>query len=274
MKKSLIFLLICTLFAACGDSDEESLTLSETSCILDNENSYAIIDIINGNGDYRIMFEDPNIVQCKIENNKIYLFGINEGTNTIIIVEQEGRKQGEIKVTVSESISRPTSITEKIYIKKGDTKEIKTPTIYEFDSYGVDDDGGMVSVSETNTGIRIKGEKIGKASVYLIKNMWPVHMYDIDVLEKYQLTINTRNFTISQGMTFGVYIIMGNGNYRAESSDNSVAVSTSISEYTGEYSNILSNPATVWIETLSTGIATITITDEEGETEDIILNVN
>ena len=73
MKKIFYLFLMCTLFIACGDDDDDlsEIKLSKTICVLDNKNSYAIVDITKGGGDYQVKSSNENVAVSTVDNNQI-----------------------------------------------------------------------------------------------------------------------------------------------------------------------------------------------------------
>jgi len=278
MKKILFLLLTCLLFVACGDDDDEkgSLILSKNSCTLNNNSSYAIIDIKKGAGEYKLISSNGGVAKGAIDGGKIIVWGFTQGYTSIIVIDKDNNR-AEIKVEVKENISRVVPSVSKVSIKKGDTKELKYPygyPAYDGASYDIAvDGGGAISVSEIDGGLSVKGEKIGEnVSIYLLKDMWPVDGFSIDVVEKYELYVNLLITSPFKGKEIEAYIYTGNGNYKVQSTDESVATAT-IGDYNGEMNNFYCNPAVIHIKALEVGECRITVTDGEGEEKEIKVRV-
>lgn len=276
MKKSFPFLLACLLlFLACSDNDEKLLVLSQTSCTLDNVNSYAIIYINKGAGEYQITSSKEDVARGIVDGNKIYIWAFSQGETIITVFDQNDNiAKIEVEVVLDGLIIRPNPISEKISLKKGDLKKIKGPDNVDFQEFAIDDIDGIISVYEKNGDLVIEGNKIGEdASIFFLRDMWPVHIYSIDVVDKYYLTVQERNLYLHKNTEFEVCIVTGNGNYVVRSSDETIA-SAYIDEYIGENSDFFSNPAIIRINTIEVGIATITLIDGEGEMKDIYIHVS
>lgn len=274
MKKSILFVLLCSLLIACGDdNDEDNLIVSKTSCTLNNQTSYIIIDIQKGAGEYKISSENEAIALGTIDGNKICIWGFTQGNVTITISDRDNNK-AKVEVSVSENIARLMPVSQLIIIKKGETKILKSSTETQIEGYAINDNGGMISAYEIDNSVAIKGEKTGEgASVYLLNDMWPFHEYSITVVDKYKMAFNRSQIELTTGEALYVHIVMGNGGYTIQSSNKKVVSATLMEDYKGDEFDLAANPATVLLEPLSAGTATITATDKEGEKAEIAIRV-
>lgn len=90
-------LLLATSFCACSDDDDNTITTtskievdSDSIVIALGENNKAIVNITNGSGQYRILPIDSEIIEAKIEDNKIEIKALKQGRTNIVIMDNKG----------------------------------------------------------------------------------------------------------------------------------------------------------------------------------------
>lgn len=256
---------MCTLFTACGDNEnEDALQLSINECTLSTDNPYVAVSVTKSDGDCKVQSSNEEVAVAEVIEGKIYIWGFHNG-DAMITVTDAANNKATIKVIVNGEVLRPVLDMEMIFVKKGETRRF----MYEYaDCPLTVEDEGIVSGYVEGSRLVIKGEKIGKTILYALKNMWPAHGYEVNVVDKYPLMAGTNIRTIEVGKEIEVLITMGNGGYSVESSEPSVATAN-IADYTGDERNILSNPAQVKIKGISSGKAVITVTDSEGLTKSL-----
>lgn len=281
MKKILTLLLLCTLFAACGDKDDdtpplvvETLKLSKDSVSLDNNMYYATIDIESGKGAYTAISSDEKVALVEIDNktNKLYIMGIGIGTATIKVTDANGLK-GTVKVNIETLILLPVPVSNLVFIKVGETKTI--PILEEIKSnyFAVSEDESIATISLANKEVTIKGISLGEVELYITELIWPRWGYGVKVVDKYPLFLSGSQIDVSVGSDAAYFhIIYGNGDYTFTSSNPTVADIEEVLPYTGHV-EAASNGKTIKLKALKSGPATITVTDAEKMSKTINVRV-
>lgn len=280
--KILLFFLFSILFISCSDDDDiiiqDQLRLSLTSCTLNEEIPYIDVEILEGKGDYLINSSDESIAEIKYEDNIVSIFGLNVG-EAIITVSDFENNTATIKVSVTETISRPISVSQDVKIKLGQRKPFgdNYDTNKSF-SVNIKDDS-IISIHEIDDKRNIRADKVGQTSVSLTKNRWIYHTYNITVVEQYDLDISQSRINITwdgntPGLGLGVVIQSGNGQYSVISFDDEI-VSAEIKDYHGDYNITFNQPAIAWIYPKKVGSGIITVKDEiSGQTADIEISIS
>lgn len=275
MKKIFFLLLMCSLFVACGNDEddivEDALQLNLKECTLNDEKSYVIVEVTKAVGEYKVQSSNEEVAIADVIDGKIYIWGFNGGDAIVTVTDADNNK-ASVNIKVDGYISRIMPAMETLFVKKGVTRNFK----YEYpdtkDYILSIDEEGIISGYVNGNNLFIKGEEIGQVDLMVLKDMWPIRGYGVYVVDKYPLVLNGEAMNISVGVETAIFVRIGNGGYNIESTDPAVA-SLNLGQYTGIESNTFCNPATINITALKTGSATITITDSEGITKDFKLTV-
>lgn len=113
MKKSVNLLLIFFILigqVSCKENESVSkLTLSSTTLEIKIDGT-ATVNVLEGNGGYRINIEDPTIVKAVISENSITFTGVSRGSTTVVI--SDGKNQSTpITINVSYNVDEANTIT-------------------------------------------------------------------------------------------------------------------------------------------------------------------
>lgn len=95
MKRNIIYLVGALLSSAiltlsCSDDDTPTysdISVDKTDLFIKIENPTTEVNIISGNGNYRLTIADENIVTGRLEGNKIFFTGLKNGTTTATITD-------------------------------------------------------------------------------------------------------------------------------------------------------------------------------------------
>jgi len=275
MKRIFFMLGMCSfLLSACSDNKEEgglenNMKLSADACNLDNDKPYGIIDIIEGAGGYKVNTSDEKVAVPYIEEEILYVMGFGMGTATIEITDQNNNS-AKVEVIINTEITRPLPLKETVYVKIGNTKKLDAP--YDFNHPVAFFGEEYASVFSESSFVHIEGKKVGNVPLYVIKDIWPIHVFDVKVVEMYDLIVESKELSVFIGQDVRHLIIVGNGGYTVGSSDPLIA-EAKIMPYEGKTTNSMSNPAIININSLQEGNAIISLKDAEGKEEEIKLEV-
>lgn len=274
MKRILLLMMCSVLFSACEDKDEEinggdSMRLSIDACTLSDDKTYVIIDILDGGGEYKVQTSDEKVAVPFIEDEILYIMGFGKGKATVDITDQNNRS-AEVQVVIDSEITRPLPLVEPVYVKKGDTKKLDAP--FDFNHPAAFFSEEYISVFGEDSYLHIEGKDIGRANIYVMKDIWPIHIFDARIVEVYDLILESEELSVFVGQDVKHVIEVGNGRYSAQSTDPLVA-EASIIPYEGKVTNSMSNPAMIKINPLQEGNAVISITDAESKTKEVRLEV-
>jgi len=284
MKKLLFLLLIPTLFITCDSNNEDDLIpdpeqesklkLSKDNATLDNTTNYIVIDILESVGKCYASSSDEDIAKVEVDDKKLIILGFGEGETDIIISDSEANT-AKVKISVDGLIIRKTPVTEIVYVRKGDTRIFSHP--YDTESgYKLlpDQYNDIITTEIAGKGkLAVDGKNIGRTVLSVEKHYWREYSYDIRVVEEYPLIVPIGTFSLpqySKGGGFGIG--MGNGGYKIESSDPTVAIGY-FSEYAWNITNANYNPIILNIDSFNPGTAILTISDNSGQSKGIKVEV-
>lgn len=185
MRKILTMLLLCTLLAACGDSDEKiPLKLSESSVIIDVDNERAVIDVLEANGKCEAISSDEKVALAEVDNEgkKVHIVGVGMG-EAIITVKDAIGAEAIIKVSVAEGIILPETNPLPISIKEGEVKELAYPLTMKnnYEAGSKDPDIAIININRNNKKIEITGVASGKTEFYIINSNTIKFIYEVTV---------------------------------------------------------------------------------------------
>lgn len=95
MKRNIIYMVGALLSSAiltfsCSEDNVPSyndVSVDKTDLLIKIENPNAEVNIINGNGNYKISIADENIATAKIDGNKIFFTGLKNGKTTATVTD-------------------------------------------------------------------------------------------------------------------------------------------------------------------------------------------
>ncbi len=185
---NLLLLLSLSIFLySCDDDDDEKtleyhMTLSITSCDLNQKSSFSEFEVLEGKGGYTVESSDESVAVVKQENDIFYIFGLKKGNAVITVADIENNK-AEIKVSVIETISRPEAETQEIQIKLGQKKPLANDYATD-DGYIIDiSDKSIISINKIDDLKNISADKLGSTSVTLTKDKWLYQTYQIPPIQ-------------------------------------------------------------------------------------------
>lgn len=297
MKKLLFILVLAiTLFSCEKEEDRIKLQLNMKSCVLDNETSYAEVQIDRGEGFLNITSSDPDIAEIRFDMDSetvFYIVGHREGQATVTVnVSANGgiETTKTIDVKVNEWIDYPNYATEGgVYLRKGESRIFKLPFAFE-KNYSVVADAGAVIDTEgaatfsagTAMGdqFRVDAKAAGSVLFNICKGKVILYSVRVFVVDEYDLFIpESENSQLTFDLPFtygvnGITIWRGSGKYTARIVDETVARLESITP-AEEYFNSMNNSATVRVAPLKIGATKLIITDTvSGQSADVDIVVN
>jgi len=267
MKKLLPVLIMCLLFISCGNDDNDSSTgikLSITKCTLDNNNPSAVVDVKKGAGGYIVKSSDEKVAYAIFDSpdNKIYIEAIGQGSATVTVTDKNNNT-ATIDVLVKSAISQPVPVSEVVFLVTGAIKILDYPADINVSAVVTDkpDIASADFFAARENQISILGMKVGEAKVALAENSRLRHIYDVRVMDAYDILIDGDNQPVKAGEECYFNILCGNGNYMIESSDESLAT-YELLPYSGDIiQGIMAHPATIKVKTFKPGIVEFTIID-------------
>lgn len=95
MKRNIIYLVGALLSSAiltlsCSDDDTPTysdISVDKTDLFIKIENPTTEVNIISGNGNYKVTVADDNIASAQIDGNKIIVTGLKNGTTTATVID-------------------------------------------------------------------------------------------------------------------------------------------------------------------------------------------
>lgn len=272
MRKILTLLLLCTLFAACGDDDDPvpevvGLKLSKSAVTLDTDNYYTIIDIESGKGEYKVTSSDEKVAMAVVDNatKKVYIIGLGMGKSTIEVTDVDGLK-GSVAVNIETLISQPIESMKIFFVKIGETKLLDFPEEVNDNYLAISKDESIATIrlNAATKKIEIKGVSAGVTDIYVTELIWPRIAYHVNVSDKYPLYLERGFVDVPVGSDDAYFhIAYGNGDYTFESSDPSIADVEKVLPYVGSVVGT-SNSKTIKLKALKAGTVTITVRDAKG----------
>lgn len=267
MKKLNCF--YCFLFAlflfSCNENNpieqEEPLVVSETEVALSPKKPYVEISIQKGAGNYMAASSVDSVARCFLIDNKLIITGYKIGKSTIKLTDKD-KNQVSIKVTINEFIARATPLSNVVFIKTGDTKNISNSDPANL--YFLNDTASVIQAGVTATNVQITANKKGTATLYCLKDYWPSIIYNIQVIDHYLFTVSpsTNTLGLAVGTVSEYYILSGCGNYNLSNSNPNV-ISTQLITWPILPTLSQSNPRIVRITGLQKGTSELKITNEE-----------
>ena len=274
--KCLRYFLITLLLFSCKDNNpiekNALLAVSSTAITLSPNKPYAEITIIKGAGNYRVTSSNENVAQNLLIDNKLYITGYNIG-NAIITLTDQDKNQVKIKVTIDELIARVYPISNIVFVKIGDTKNITTTDSNPL--YCLMDTASVIQVGGTANNVQITAKKKGVANLYYLKEYWPTIIYNIQVIDHYLFRVSpsTGFLQLAVGAESEYYVLSGCGNYTLTIS-NTNAISAELLAWPIEQIFSHSNPRVVHIKALQKGTSELKITNvETNEVKTVIVTV-
>lgn len=275
MKKTkcLYYFLITLLLFSCKDNTIEKdalLVVSSTAVTLSPNKPYAEITIVKGAGNYIVSSSDETVAQNVLIDNKLYITGYNIG-NAIITLTDQDKNQVKIKVTIDKFIARVYPLSNIVFVKIGDTKNITNTDPNPL--YFLNDTASVIQVGGTANNVQITGKKKGVANLYYLKEYWPTLIYNIQVIDHYLFTVSptTESLRLAVGAESEYYVLSGCGNYTLTIS-NTNAISAELLAWPIEATLSHNNPRVVHIKALQKGTSELKITNVE-TSEVVTVNV-
>jgi hypothetical protein len=218
------FLFVLFLFS-CSENNpieqEAPLVVSETEVTLSPNKTYVEISILKGAGNYMAVSSVDSVARCFLNDNKLIITGYKIGNSTITLTDKD-KNQVSIKVTINEFIARATPLSNVVFIKTGDTKNIANSDPATL--YFLNDTASVIQAGVTATNVQITAIKKGTATLYCLKDYWPSIIYDIQVIDHYlfSVTPSTNTLGLAVGIVSEYYIVSGCGNYSLSNSNPNV----------------------------------------------------
>ena len=274
--KCIYYFLITLLLFSCKDNNpieqDAPLAVSSTEVTLSPNKPYAEITITKGAGNYRVSSSNETVAQNVLIDNKLYITGYNIG-NAVITLTDQDKNLVKIKVTIDEFIARVYPLSNIIFVKVGDTKNITNTDPNPL--YSLMDTASVIQVGGTANNVQITAKKKGVANLYYLKEYWPTIIYNIQVIDHYLFTVSpsTGFLQLTVGAESEYYVLSGCGNYTLTIS-NTNAISAELLAWPIEQIFSHSNPRVVHIKALQKGTSELKITNvETNEVKTVIVTV-
>ncbi|MGL4331972.1 MAG: hypothetical protein ACRCZQ_00360 [Bacteroidales bacterium] len=266
------------MLSACGPKDDDSsLTGSNDSfggkiksVELHKDKSFEKIPIVNNEGEWIATSGNKAIATVLTEENQLIIIGVAQGETTVNVQDSKGKKSS-VNVTVDYNLIRPVPPTELIIVRKGDSRSINVESGLKI---RVKDGKDNISFNLLDDNkLRIEGKQLGQSLIACKLDYWSKNELNIVIVDKYPLEV-IENITITQRPGKVQRLIqMGNGNYRVESADPSIAIGR-ILPYEGPYNSFLHNEAILEVESFDKrGTTTLTVTDGMNVSKTIMISV-
>lgn len=283
LKSKICFLILLFIAVSCDNSDSilddqfnSEIVLDKPDCLIDNNNLFLKIGILKGNGGYKIKSSDYTVATTSIADdnrNYFYIIGRKKGEATVTVTDKNGN-ESIVNVLVNEDIEDPFPLSETVYLKKGTSKIIKYSPDFVINlissRYGYIVNAN--NPSNVNNAVSLYGEKIGKSQVSLHEFYWTRLIYDVNVVEKYDIILSRDDIFLDvYNKDYFFHILHGNGNYLVTT--NETLAQCSIIPYKGgDLSGALSSPVTIKVSSMKAGATIpIKITDGEGQVKEITI---
>ncbi len=264
-----LFIVPFMTFVGCGGDDDtpqekiiETIKLSQNKDVIMEVGSTKEVTILEGNGEYDVTTNKPNIAVAGISNNKIIITAKSEGDATISITDRKGKTTTlNVKVT-PKAVELRLSVTEKILMEIGTTRIVS-----------ITQGNGEYSAKSGNTSIataEIVNEKItitakaeGETIITISDKKGKTATLNVKVTPKaVELKLNvTEKILMAIGTTRIVSITQGNGEYSAKSGNTSIATAEILNEK-------------ITITAKAEGETIITISDKKGKTTTLNVKVS
>jgi len=275
--KCIYYFLITLLLFSCKDNNpieqDAPLAVSSTEVTLSPNKPYAEITITKGAGNYRVSSSNETVAQNVLIDNKLYITGYNIG-NAVITLTDQDKNLVKIKVTIDEFIARVYPLSNIIFVKVGDTKNITNTDPNPL--YSLMDTASVIQVGGTANNVQITAKKKGVANLYYLKEYWPTIIYNIQVIDHYLFTVSptTESLRLTVGAESEYYVLSGCGNYTLTIS-NANPISAELLAWPVEPIISYNNPRIVHIKALQKGTSELKITNvETAEEKTVIVTVS
>lgn len=272
MKRNIIYMVGALLSSAiltfsCSEDNVPSyndVSVDKTDLLIKIENPNAEVNIINGNGNYKISIADENIATAKIDGNKIFFTGLKNGKTTVTVTDWT-KHSSIINVRVKEDFELTLEKNELTLIK--DVKATELISIISGNGeYKIENSNEAVATATLveNNKIEITAISYGHAIITVTD--------DNDLEQTIEVAIYEHLFEIGDLPTDSWYpsetkeipiIKLGNGAYEVvEGYDTEIVANVEIEE------NIIKITGNT-----KTGETTVTIKDQMGLSVEIPVKV-
>ena len=230
IKACFMFLLLLSLVHCAKEDPEEqesapSLSLSLDKVSLDAETTFKKVKVLRATGNFTVYSSDEKVAQVRLIDGDIVIIGIATGRANILVQDQANEKVN-IEVLVN-GINRAPMQTHTIYIKKNTKRTIQHsyPIEKGFKLLGSFDKLMQLSPFGKDR-LMIEGKELGTIDLLVEQDYWIAAHYTFKVVDIYPLIItHGAGATPNIGVLHFLGVIkVGNGGYKIESSDSSVAV--------------------------------------------------
>lgn len=269
MKRNIIYLVGALLSSAiltfsCSDDDTPTysdISVDKTDLFIKIENPTTEVNIISGNGNYRLTIADENIVTGRLEGNKIFFTGLKNGTTTATITDWT-KHSNTINVRVKEDFELALDKNELTLIK--DVKATEKVSIIsgngEYKVESSDETIATATLTENNK-IEITAISNGLADITVTDADGKKVVLKVTAAEHEFKIGDIPEGTWGMREAKNIAILSGNGEYTTASDNEEIATA-----------EIIDNN-TIKVTGHKEGEATIIITDKMGFTQSFTINV-
>lgn len=271
MKKNILNLVgtaLCSTLFLYGCSEDlpsySELTLDKNEVFMrvEGESTTAQVHIKSGNGNYRLIVADENIVSATLNGNEITLSGLNNGTTTVR-VEDWAKCSSVVNVRVKEDFELTLSTTE-LSMYKGENEIEQVSIISGNDNYEVSSSNEAVATALLNEEgkIVVTAVACGHCEVKVkdadgLEQIIAVSVYDQHLV----IQENWADLTYLINQSTEIAILSGNGEYQV-SSENEAVASVTLED------NIIK------VTGVTKGETVITVTDRMGLTVQFTVKIS
>ena len=273
MKRNILHLagaLLSFAMITFGCSEEiptySELTVNKTEVFIqaDGENPTAIVNVISGNGNYKINVADENIATAALDGNTIIINGLKNGSTTATVTDWS-KHSAVITIKVKEDFDLTLDTEGKVILfeEKEDLPNSKEVSILSGNGgYQVtsSDEGVATAVFNESGKVLITAVAAGHTVVTVTDADGKTASLEVTVAKGALEVADITDRVWKVGETSSIEILSGNPEYTVEISDESIATAT-----------IEGN--SIKVTGVTKGDVTLTVTDGMGLQQTMIVRV-
>lgn len=263
MKRNLLYLAgfllaASTVFSGCNDDDpayHELVPNTQELIINFDETSEGTIQMLQGNGNYKIVSSNEEVATAVAEESTIKVTALKAGS-THLIVTDWAKKSTSIKVIVDQ-LSELILATSSTKMYPGESKAVNIYTGNRGYKVTVDKESVVKATVDEEGNIQVESLAPGTAIVTVTDRLNKSAELSVNVIKKLTLDNSEEISYLTVGEPLTLKILNGNGGYTCTNNGSATYLKCTIAD----------NGTEVVIEGLRRNRfnKTVTISDEEGE---------